>query len=384
MNNNTAKKAIELWKLQKTYDFLESVNPHEKKLLTCIIGGGVTVQALKGAFSSCPLATDASFKQWAARIEKEFNYFPGKKTPTNGIFFFISMVSGLNVHVAFEPAFPIPSKSLPEDGILLKIERHFQLKPLQDIISHAVTAVAFVFIDHSGASIFVVKGSKIEVLQRVATYLPRNNKMQMMNAVKTLVQKVGQMASQELVVDGKPIVKYIVYGGTYDFRSEMKIEMFEENVRPLVVKLVEISSASEEEIPGAIVKCIDTLSPSIRFAEEISILQEFFRNAAVVSGPKDVMDNVEKKLVEKVLIDVNKPLIRFTLKSPKDKKVVYEEQARNFSPYEIVNRCDLIEYLLDHQAELKINEIQLITNPNSPEAFKFTHASEGIGGFLRA
>jgi len=30
----------------------------------------------------------------------------------------------------------------------------------------------------------------------------------------------------------------------------MKLEMFEEKVRPLVLKLVEVSSASEEEIPG--------------------------------------------------------------------------------------------------------------------------------------
>ena len=48
----------------------------------------------------------------------------------------------------------------------------------------------------------------------------------------------------------KPIVKYIIYGGTYDFRPEMKPEMFDEAVRPLVLKLVEVSSASEEEIPG--------------------------------------------------------------------------------------------------------------------------------------
>jgi hypothetical protein len=138
------------------------------------------------------------------RIEGEFSSFPGRKTPPNGIFFYISASSKVEhfIRICSEPFLPFPSSillSAGKDGVILRVDRHFFIKPLQELISSYTVKVGFVFIDSNGAMILVLKGGKVEVIQRVATFLPRHNKIQMAGAMKTLVQKVGQMASQELV-----------------------------------------------------------------------------------------------------------------------------------------------------------------------------------------
>lgn len=387
-----SKKAhIELWKIQRTVDFLENVECKEKRLISLIVGGGVSLNAFKEELSRSPFASDHQVKKWFERIETEFSHFPGRKSPPNGIYFYIAGSSQITtfIHIASEPAFPIPDSSLQaygKENVILRVERKFFLKPLQELLARNIVKVAFILIDSNGAIVAALKGSKLEVIQRVATMLPRHNKLQLASAMKTLVLKVGQMASQELLdSEGNPIVDHIVIGGTYDFRAEMKPEvMFSEKIRPLVVKLVEISSASEEEVPAALVKAMDKLPSNIRTAEEITMLQEVLNSGAKITGAKEVLEHAEKKLVDRIFIDVSKPLIRFELKSPKDQKVVYEEHPRDFFPYTVVESKELTEWLLDNQTRLGINEIQLITNPNTPEAFKFIHTAEGIAAILRS
>lgn len=91
------------------------------------------------------------------------------------------------------------------------------------------------------------------------------------------VRKCAEVAVQYFITDDKPNVRGLILAGSADFKTElMNSDMFDQRLKRIVVKLVDVSYGGENGFNQAIELSLDTLQ-DVKFVQEKKTNNEFFR-----------------------------------------------------------------------------------------------------------
>lgn len=134
------------------------------------------------------------------------------------------------------------------------------------------------------------------------------------------LRKVCEVATQVFISNDKPNVAGLVLAGSADFKNDMyQSDMFDQRLKPKVLKVVDISYGGENGFNQAVELSQECLQ-NVKFVQEKNILSKFFEEIATDSGKicygvHDTMKALEMGAVETLLLYENIDYYRLTLKN---------------------------------------------------------------------
>jgi len=209
------------------------------------------------------------------------------------------------------------------------------------------------------------------------------------------ITKVAECATAAFISNDVPNVKGLIIAGSADFKTELeKSDFFDQRLRPVFLRLVDISYGGEAGFNQAIELSSGDLS-KVKFVNEKKVIQKFMDEIAKDSGKyvfslKDTMDAITQGAVETLIIWENLEVLRLDLKSLtgecKSKIIKSSEfKGNKFSDddgdYEVVEYTTLTEWYLEEYKNY-VKYLEIITDKSS-EGNQFVKGFGGIGGILK-
>jgi len=329
------------------------------------------------------------------------------RTPPNGLILYTGTVLGEDgrtekkVVIDFEPFKPI-NKSL------YLCDNKFHVEDLKELLENE-DVFGFIVVDGNGALYGSLQGNSREVLHKFTVELPKKHGRGGQSSVRfarlrvekrhNYLRKVAEVATQVFITNDKPNVNGLILAGSADFKNELyQSEMFDQRLKPKVLKVVDVSYGGENGFNQAVELAQECLS-NVKFVQEKKILSKFFEEIStdsglVVFGVNDTMKVLETGAIETLLLYENLDIHRVTLKNKEDEStnVVFlnTEQLTDPKHYrdpntraelETVESIQLSEWIAENYVNFGAS-LQFITDKSS-EGFQFVKGFGGIGGFLR-
>ena len=302
--------------------------------------------------------------------------------------------------IDFEPFRPI-------NKFLYLCDNKFHTEDLTSLLENEDT-FGFIIVDGNGALYGKLQGNNREVVHKFTVELPKKHGRGGQSSVRfarlriekrhNYLRKVCEVATQVFITNDKPNVSGLILAGSADFKNEMyQSDMFDQRLKPKVLKVVDISYGGENGFNQAVELAQECLQ-NVKFVQEKNILSNFFEEIATDSGKicygvHDTMKALDMGAIETLLLYENIDYYRLTLKNKNtDSTTIAYARADNLNDpklYKDETGADLetIESILlsEWLAENYVNfgaSLQFITDKSS-EGFQFVKGFGGIGGFLR-
>lgn len=329
------------------------------------------------------------------------------KTPPNGLILYTGTVLGEDgrtekkMVIDFEPFKPI-NKSL------YLCDNKFHVQDLKELLENE-DVFGFIVVDGNGALYGSLQGNNREVLHKFTVELPKKHGRGGQSSVRfarlrvekrhNYLRKVAEVATQVFISNDKPNVSGLVLAGSADFKNDLyQSEMFDQRLKPKVLKIVDVSYGGENGFNQAVELAQECLS-NVKFVQEKKILSKFFEEIStdsglVVFGVHDTMKVLETGAIENLLLYENLDLHRLVLKNKEDEStnIIYLSTDQLADPkhyrdpntraeLETVESIQLSEWIAENYVNFGAS-LQFITDKSS-EGFQFVKGFGGIGGFLR-
>jgi len=329
------------------------------------------------------------------------------KTPPNGLILYTGTVLGEDgrtekkVVIDFEPFKPI-NKSL------YLCDNKFHVEDLKELLENE-DVFGFIVVDGSGALYGSLQGNSREVLHKFTVELPKKHGRGGQSSVRfarlrvekrhNYLRKVAEVATQVFITNDKPNINGLVLAGSADFKNELyQSEMFDQRLKPKVLKVVDVSYGGENGFNQAVELAQECLS-NVKFVQEKKILSKFFEEIStdsglVVFGVSDTMKVLETGAIETLLLYENLDIHRVTLKNKEDESTniiylnteqlsdpKYYRDSNTRAELETVEVIQLSEWIAENYVNFGAS-LQFITDKSS-EGFQFVKGFGGFGGFLR-
>ena len=194
----------------------------------------------------------------------------------------------------------------------------------------------FIVVDGSGALYGSLQGNSREVLHKFTVELPKKHGRGGQSSVRfarlrvekrhNYLRKVAEVATQVFITNDKPNINGLVLAGSADFKNELyQSEMFDQRLKPKVLKVVDVSYGGENGFNQAVELAQECLS-NVKFVQEKKILSKFFEEIStdsglVVFGVSDTMKVLETGAIETLLLYENLDIHRVTLKNKEDESI---------------------------------------------------------------
>lgn len=329
------------------------------------------------------------------------------RTPPNGLILYTGTVLGEDgrtekkMVIDFEPFKPI-NKSL------YLCDNKFHVEDLKDLLENE-DVFGFIVVDGNGALYGTLQGNSRETIHKFTVELPKKHGRGGQSSVRfarlrvekrhNYLRKVAEVATQVFIANDRPNISGLVLAGCADFKTDLyNSEMFDQRLKPKVLKIVDVSYGGENGFNQAVELAQECLS-NVKFVQEKKILSKFFEEIStdsglVVFGVNDTMKVLETGAIETLLLYENMDIHRLILKNKEDESTniiflntdqladpKHYRDATTRAELEVVESIQLSEWIAENYVNFGAS-LQFITDKSS-EGFQFVKGFGGIGGFLR-
>jgi peptide chain release factor subunit 1 len=406
--------SVELWKIKRLIKSLENAKGNGTSMISVYIPPKKAVSDFTkmlgdevGAASNIKSAVNKKSVITAlqAVIGRLKMY---RMAPEKGLVVFCGEVYGEDgktekkILIDFEPFKAISTK-------LYHCGDKFLVEPLKELL-HDDDAFGFIVVDGACALYATLRGNNKDILHQFYVQLPKKHSKGGQSSVRfarlrvekrhNYLRKVAEIASQMFITNDKPNIAGLILAGSADFKNDLNTsDMFDQRLKPKVLKIVDVAYGSENGLNQAIELSQECLS-SVKFVNEKKILCRFFEKIDkntkdYAFGVVDTMQALSMGAVEILLIFENLDRYRVTLRDKTNEEkisIVYltEDQLSDPKYYtdpdtktelEPIENILLTEWLAENYVSFGIS-VQFITD-KSAEGFQFIKGFGGIGGLLR-
>merc|ERR1711907_145674 len=305
------------------------------------------------------------------------------------------------VTIDFEPFKPINTS-------LYLCDNKFHTEALQALLQ-SDSKFGFIIMDGNGTLFGTLQGNTREVLHKFAVDLPKKHGRGGQSALRfarlrmekrhNYIRKVAECCVQFFIAGDRPNVSGLILAGLADFKNELNdTDMFDQRLKAIVIKIVDVSYGGENGFNQAIELSVDSLS-NVKFVQEKRLLAAFFSEISQDTGKYcfgvlDTLRGLELGAVETLIVWENLEYTRYTLKNASTGEEITKNlnkiQERNEAEFrdketnellEVVESMPLLEWLANNYKSFG-TMLEIVTN-KSQEGSQFCKGFGGIGGILR-
>ncbi len=375
---------IQQWKLKQLIARLDATKGAGTSMISLIIRPGEQVSKMTrmlteeyGAASNIKsrvnrLSVQSAIQSALQRL-KHYN-----QAPPNGLVVFCGTGSldgakERKIAIDFEPFRPV-------NTALYTCGDAFDTSYLKTLLVSNET-YGFVVIDGNGTLFGTLTGDSKRVLGSVTANLPKKQRKGGQSAQRygrirlerrqAYIKRVAELCTQMFISDNAPNVSGLVLAGLAELKTELRdSDVFDKRLRPLVVKMVDVSYGGQQGFKQAIELASDTLG-NIKLVKEQKVLGQYFSEikkdtGKYVYGTKDTMEALETGAVEVLILwdELDAGKAGDYLEVPADSK-----------------STAVSEWLVDHHGDYGAT-LQLISD-QTQEGSQYCKGFGGIGGLLR-
>merc|ERR1711862_844861 len=213
------------------------------------------------------------------------------------------------------------------------------------------------------------------------------------------LRKVAETCVQYFISNDRPNVAGLILAGLADFKTELnESDMFDQRLKAIVVKIVDVSYGGENGFNQAIELSADALA-NVKFVQEKKLISQYFEEISQDTGKYcfgvvDTLHALELGAVETLIVWENLDINRYELRNVstgKDEvkilRPAQEADASNFRDKETNEQLEtidcqpLLEWLANNYTSFGTS-LEFVTD-RSQEGSQFCKGFGGIGGILR-
>jgi peptide chain release factor subunit 1 len=404
---------IEKWKTKKLLKFLNEARGNGTSMISLIIPPGDQISRVSKMLSD-ELATASNIKSRVNRLSvlsaiistqqrlKLYN-----KTPENGLILYCgTIIDGFNKEkkVTFDIE---PIKAI--NTSLYLCDNKFHTDILYSLLENE-EKIGFIIIDGKGVLFGTLRGTRKEILYKLAVDLPKKHGRGGQSALRfarmrmekryNFLKKVVELSNQYFINEqGKINVIGLILAGSADFKNELSgLEIFDLRLQSKIIQVLDIAYGGESGFNQAIDACSGVLANS-KFIKEKKIVASFFEEIAKNSGKyvfgfDETLKNLEAGIIDKLLCWENLKKVRVVFYNTKtkiknteyleEKELYSRTNGKNFkikNELEIIEKEFFLDWVVNNRKSFGVN-VCLITDC-TPEGEQFIKGFGGIGGILR-
>jgi peptide chain release factor subunit 1 len=196
--------------------------------------------------------------------------------------------------------------------------------------------------------------------------------------------------------NAKPNVAGLVLAGSAEFKNDLaKSDLFDTRLRPLIIKIVDVSYGDINGFNQAIELAADVLG-SVRFIHEKQILEKFFEDISKEGGKTcygylETLKSLEAGAVETLIVYEDLPMLRWTLvDNGGQEHITYTKDGTEQPTQDNVNPADkltvvdsmaLTEWFTENYTKFGA-QLEFVSD-RSQEGSQFVKGFGGVGALLR-
>jgi peptide chain release factor subunit 1 len=182
--------------------------------------------------------------------------------------------------------------------------------------------------DGNGCLFGTLTGNTRDVIHKFSVDLPKKHGRGGQSALRfsrlrdekrhNYVRKVAEQMSTLFITNAKPNVAGLILAGSAEFKNDLaKSDLFDQRLRPLILKIVDVSYGDFNGFNQAIELASDVLG-NVRFIHEKQILEKFFEDISKEGGKTcygylETLKSLEAGAVETLIVYEDLPMTRWKL-----------------------------------------------------------------------
>ncbi|XP_057369040.1 eukaryotic peptide chain release factor subunit 1 [Daphnia carinata] len=412
MEENSADRNVEIWKIKKLIKSLELARGNGTSMISLIIPPKDQIARISKMLAD-EFGTASNIKSRVNRlsvlgaitsVQQRLKLYA--KVPPNGLVIYCGTIvteegKEKKVNIDFEPFKPINTS-------LYLCDNKFHTEALTALLADD-NKFGFIIMDGNGALFGTLQGNTREVLHKFTVELPKKHGRGGQSALRfarlrmekrhNYVRKVAEVATQMFISNDKVNIAGLILAGSADFKTELsQSDMFDPRLQVKIIKMVDISYGGENGFNQAIELAAESLA-NVKFIQEKKLIGRYFDEISQDTGKycfgvDDTLKALELGAVEILICWENLDIMRYMLKIPGTEatKVLHltpEQQKDNThftdkesgTEMELIESQPLLEWLANNYKSFGAT-LEIITD-KSQEGSQFVRGFGGIGGILR-
>ncbi|EFX72293.1 eukaryotic peptide chain release factor subunit 1 [Daphnia pulex] len=412
MEENSADRNVEIWKIKKLIKSLELARGNGTSMISLIIPPKDQIARISKMLAD-EFGTASNIKSRVNRlsvlgaitsVQQRLKLYA--KVPPNGLVIYCGTIvteegKEKKVNIDFEPFKPINTS-------LYLCDNKFHTEALTALLADD-NKFGFIIMDGNGALFGTLQGNTREVLHKFTVELPKKHGRGGQSALRfarlrmekrhNYVRKVAEVATQMFISNDKVTAAGLILAGSADFKTELsQSDMFDPRLQVKIIKMVDISYGGENGFNQAIELAAESLA-NVKFIQEKKLIGRYFDEISQDTGKycfgvDDTLKALELGAVEILICWENLDIMRYMLKIPGTEatKVLHltpEQQKDNThftdkdsgTEMELIESQPLLEWLANNYKSFGAT-LEIITD-KSQEGSQFVRGFGGIGGILR-
>lgn len=405
-------KAIEQWKIKNLIKSLSAARGNGTSMISLIIPPKDQIARVNKMLSD-ELGTASNIKSRVNRLSvlgaitstmqrlKLYN-----KVPPNGLVIYCGTVTTVDgkekkLNIDFEPFKPINTS-------LYLCDNKFHTEPLHELLESDNT-FGFIVMDGNGSLFGTLCGNTRNILHKFSVELPKKHGRGGQSALRfarlrtekrhNYVRKVAENAVLQFISNDKPNVSGLILAGSAAFKTDLlNADMFDQRLKNIVVKVVDVSYGGENGFNQAIELSAEALA-DVKFIHEKKLLSKYMNEIAQDTGRycfgiEDTLKALDMSAVETLIVWENLNIQRYELRHPLTQETkelhLTPEQAKESRLFhdkksgvslDVTLEMPLLEWLANNYKS-KGAKLEFVTD-KSQEGSQFCKGFGGIGGLLR-
>jgi len=412
MEENSADRNVEIWKIKKLIKSLELARGNGTSMISLIIPPKDQISRISKMLAD-EFGTASNIKSRVNRlsvlgaitsVQHRLKLYA--RVPPNGLVIYCGTIvtdegKEKKVNIDFEPFKPINTS-------LYLCDNKFHTEALTALLADD-NKFGFIIMDGNGALFGTLQGNTREVLHKFTVELPKKHGRGGQSALRfarlrmekrhNYVRKVAEVATQMFISNDKVVVSGLILAGSADFKTELsQSDMFDPRLQVKIIKMVDISYGGENGFNQAIELAAESLA-NVKFIQEKKLIGRYFDEISQDTGKycfgvEDTLKALELGAVEILICWENLDIMRYVLKVPGTdaNKILHltPEQEKDKSQFtdkdsgtemELLENQPLLEWLANNYKTFGAT-LEIITD-KSQEGSQFVRGFGGIGGILR-
>merc|ERR1712137_1119291 len=333
MDENSADRNVEIWKIKKLIKSLELARGNGTSMISLIIPPKDQISRISKMLAD-EFGTASNIKSRVNRlsvlgaitsVQHRLKLYA--KVPTNGLVIYCGTIvtekgKEKKVNIDFEPFKPINTS-------LYLCDNKFHTEALTALLADD-SKFGFVVMDGNGCLLGTLSGNTREVLHKFTVDLPKKHGRGGQSALRfarlrvekrhNYVRKVAEVCVQFFISTDRPNVAGLILAGLADFKNELaESDMFDQRLKAIIVKIVDVSYGGENGFNQAIELSADALA-NVKFVQEKRLISLFFEEISQDTGRYcfgvvDTLHALDLGAVETLIVWENLDINRYTLRN---------------------------------------------------------------------
>eukprot|EP00949_MAST-11_sp_MAST-11-sp1_P005039 g5039.t1 len=407
------ERHIEMWKVKKLIKKLRDARGNGTSMISLIIPPGDQISRV-GKMLNLESNTASNIKSRVNRLSvlaaitsTQQRLKLHSRVPDNGLVIYCGTVitdegKERKLTIDLEPFKPINTS-------LYLCDNKFHTEALNELLVDDET-FGFIIMDGNGSLFGTLCGNTRNVIHKFGVDLPKKHGRGGQSALRfarlrlekrhNYLRKVAELSKQLFIPNGQtPDVKGLILAGSAEFKDELqKSDLFDQRLRAIIVKTVDVSYGGENGFNQAIELAGDALA-NVKFIAEKKLISEYFDQISQDTGKycfgvRDTMRALEQGAVKTLILFENLEIRRCVLRNNQTSEEVTLEltpaQMKDSSFFrdketgvelETVENELLLEWFAENYQKFGC-KMEFVTD-RSQEGSQFCKGFGGIGGILR-